>query len=56
VFWMQLLTEYIFQKFSFYRLGLTQKRSPNPLKKRAFKIPPFLRGVRGDQGSGTVSA
>ncbi len=30
--------------------GLTQKRSPNPLKKGAIDFPPFLRGARGDQG------
>jgi predicted ATPase/signal transduction histidine kinase len=31
-------------------LGLTHKRSPNPLKKLALNISPFLRGVRGDRG------
>jgi hypothetical protein len=28
----------------------SQIRSPNPLKKGAFGVPPFLRGARGDQG------
>jgi tetratricopeptide (TPR) repeat protein len=30
-------------------LGLTQKRSPNKVKKEAIDISPFLRGARGEQ-------
>jgi Tfp pilus assembly protein PilF len=30
-------------------LGLTQKRSPDTVKKEAIDISPFLRGVRGEQ-------
>jgi len=31
-------------------LGLTQKRTPNRVKKGAIDVPPFLRGRRGDRG------
>lgn len=43
---LQIVVAYFLAVFL---IGLTQKRSPNPLRKRAFKIPPFLSGARGDQ-------
>ncbi len=38
------------QNAKFVFTGLTQKRSPNRVKKGAMNVPPFLRGARGDQG------